>query len=111
MLLGNFMDITTKKEELEEVSKKLDSFGDKITNNEDYEKYKILIEEEAKLLKESLIETMMANTEYNKALKEGETPIFKMPELKFQDRSIRVEIQIPIQEPVSAKIPSTTTLG
>jgi hypothetical protein len=84
---------TIKEKRLDVVSKALAAFGEKITNNEDYEKYKILAEEEGQLQKDTLIEKMMATTKFNKLLKKGEMPIVNIPEMKFQNRSIKVELK------------------
>lgn len=86
---------TEKEKRLEQVAAELDGFGEKITDKESYEKYKLLASEEISLQKDLLIENMMASTQYNKALKKGEMPIVAMPEIKFQNRSIRVEMQLP----------------
>jgi hypothetical protein len=97
----------TKKEiDLEKISQQLDAFGDKITNNDDYEKYKTLIEQEAQLQKDTLIETMIATTKFNKSLKKGEMPIITMPEIKFQNRSIRVEMKIPLPTKIESIKPT-----
>jgi|ERR1035437_8672304 hypothetical protein len=86
--------MTIKEQRLALVSQSLDAFGTKITNPTDYEKYKSLSVEEATLQKDTLVEKMMATTKYNKALRKGEKPDVNIPDMKFQNRSIRVEMAL-----------------
>lgn len=109
MLLGNLMVLkrikTEKEEKLAQISQGLDMFGDKITNLVDYEKYRVLVVEEVKLEKEVMIEMMMDTTKYNLALRKGEEPIISIPELKFHNRRIRVEIEMLLSQEVKEAKP------
>jgi len=85
---------------LENISAQLDAFGATITNNSDYEKYKVLIDQEADLMRKVAIEKMTAMVKSADILKEGETPVVAMPEIQFQNRTVRVEISFPIPKKI-----------